>query len=192
MQDYTVFFFYDWKRQEVGFSTGKTYHHIDIRCATFLSWFCDSCYFSHTRHKVRLYLTNTREIHLSDRCYSSMDEYLPHVPDKVFVQSTSTCPIFFAEYIRPQYEYLPNDFEKVFVQETNSSLLLLRGCSSVAREYIALSQANTSLGNRCIICVTENKCSQKSHCCSNIRTLEFEYTSFMSNLCCSWVFSRVC
>ena len=142
--------------------------------------------------RVRLYLTNTREIHLSDRCYSSMDEYLPHVPDKVFVQSTSTCPIFFAEYIRPQYEYLPNDFEKVFVQETNSSLLLLRGCSSVAREYIALSQANTSLGNRCIICVTENKCSQKSHCCSNIRTLEFEYTSFMSNLCCSWVFPRVC
>ena len=84
---------------------------------------------------------------------------------------TTTCPAFLAGYsftvrilapsfregVRPQYENLPHAFEKVFVHGrilapcfwegirpwTNICLMFLRGYSSVADEYIALSEANT-------------------------------------------------
>ena len=63
-------------------------------------------------------------------------EYLPHVLERVFVQGTNTCPMFwggyssmgrilapcFGEGIRPPDGYLPHVLERVFVHGTNTCL----------------------------------------------------------------------
>lgn len=53
--------------------------------------------------RIRIELTNTREIHSLNGCYSSADEFLPHVPDRVFVHSTIARLLTFRDYARTFY-----------------------------------------------------------------------------------------
>ena len=62
---------------------------------------------------MRIDFTNARQIRSSNRYYSFADEYLLHVPSRVFVyNSTNTCPLFLRRYASTD-EYFPRDFERV-------------------------------------------------------------------------------
>ena len=97
------------RRLNSPFLVGTLVKYIFYRCRTRSS----HTSFSHPA-RTRIGLTNTREIYLSNRCYSSTDEYLPHVPSRVFVHSTNTCPMFLRGYSSMD-EYLPHIFEGLFV-----------------------------------------------------------------------------